>query len=1312
VRILDPDLLSAQADNFRYPLTKFVVYDSLLRWSLQPGAAGVENQLTLGDQPAALLDADIHNGTIRLCYIALTTPPNTYAVNFLSYNGETFSTLTTAVTRGARPSLYQGNLFYLSGDVNEVVRYTHGSGSTVISSKLTSGWDNEQHAISAVSADEFYHAYLAPSATAAALHNLRLEYINGSDDPSRMHYNIQVAQDYAAAAITWFDAVRLTDGTDVIVLNADPQGSPVIVLRQNGVFSEPHDLIPIDLVDNYSYLRIGWLSYYDGTIYATGELGRRGSTGNNPQSMAVVLRSSDGIHWSLDRWRYLGQTPLRSPLLLDGTYVYRINLPNVYRAPATPLFGLDLETADENIHICFDVDDDIMGYDLAMANDRQAGGMNVKLANDDMRYSASTSLTYIRPGYMLRLFAGYRTEEEDLYTDLGWYGIDRVAAVNGPSVREYNLSCREWNGRCMEDNRFDQDWQWVSPTRHYDPCAQPNYLYSIEGDTVRHIEPGPLLRTEDVDPYEDASNLKVHASSRDVSVLVSSTPFEVEGVFVSASFSVDGAYRTEEQDRVNIIWRLGFNEYGVGYDIYEKRLGTGAGAALIKNDDTYVTAFVDVKTQQLVLLQVIDGDWREIGLHDLSDYINPIYVDDLWGSYLIETWIETRGNTLRYGVVLTMSGYEWVEPVGPYSVLLSVIEEYDYFPNEIVALEYSAELERCGENRTGIVVGHANPYIRLALNSGDDVQDSNFAGRALSEFNNGDSIMDAEELGHAPYYTETGDYAWELFRDNRGGFVYLEGRADSPALCYTNSTYGGSNVTTSPRGDFCTGLWEILAVDTDTNQIIVEVNPADNYPLGETGDYWLTTLAPSDDWQYAGFWFMDGDLVGKWLYIESIDAGDAGRVAFTLRTEEDTPELIPGVGDSIIYAPGAYLMTYGVRRYAGSVRLFYNREPVGVRINSFIASEMTHEKSIRWTLDDIVAKSGVLTQLGATSGGERDYSIQETFDADGKSVISDIDLKDFDLIVELSEPIADANTFTFNFGRWAGVNDGARVIIERDGDDLTFSLVSQLDDVITEHFERTLESLWTDAPTGAKTLRFVKRHNFITVWMEGALVLSYPFRKRQADTVFSSDLMKYGEVSITFDQEGVTYTVTQEELWMPIDGIISGQGSNVIQALQQVIRDAHIKILSDQTLAVRIGLFDNRDDSGVLPDVAYVEQGELTDALPSHVRVTGEEIGEYFDHATMAEYGVVFLPRTVESLGEYEAHVEAQRMVKDSLGYNEGKVVYAGAQLQLEPEDLLELDVTTPEGLVIQGVYIIDSIQLTHMRPAMEMSLRLRKYVV
>jgi hypothetical protein len=1351
MRTLSAALLAAQATNNRYPISKITVYDSLLRWSLLAGTSDV-SIITAGDSsiPSAGFDADIHDGEI---WLYSHDGDDTLSVD--KYSGGVFTHgMTTQTSMGARPSAFEDTVFYVGSILEDPVNVMKGAQNTnleLASAQITATpYETEQwHAIAAVSSTAFYHAFLAPAGSSDSDYTVRLEYIaNASDAPEEMDYSIPVDSDYSWESLSWFDAVRMADGTDVIVVNTETYGCPEIIVRRNGVWGNRFPMIPVDLVDNYSYLRIGWLTLYNGVIYATGELGRKGSTGLHPQSMAVVLRSADGVHWSMDRWRYLGQTPLRSPLLMDTQYAYLCRMPALYRAPLTPIFGLLDASATSDVNVFFEIEEDITQWSISMQGDREGGNMQLQVADVVRKYSNSASPYYLRPGYMLKVLAGYKSTASDDYAQIGWYGIDTISPIVGSATRDLSLGCREWNMRCLMDNAFDQDWQWLTQSQHYDDCDQRDYLYSIAGATVRLIDEGSQLETEQVAKAEDDGNLKLYGE-RNKSVLVSTEPFETRDGFAAVSFLVDGAYYAKQhapQTEYNFIWKLGLNEYGLPYDLSRKQVGVGAGAAIIKDEHNFITSFLDVKSKQLILLRVCSSassdsdldqwellqddivdnpeEWIELARHDMSSYINKVWIDGVFDSKLYETWIDVRGNTIMYGVTFSDTGHKIGHDPETQTDRLTAatIAAASYQPNVIDSREFEiSNVPRNGENRLGIIVGTGSPYVRVAFHpTGDEVQVDGRHGRSLFDYNNGEDIMVTDAEAHQPYYLETSEYTWESFRDiqlGRSGWAYIESNPLARLLLHSVSVLGGSQIPTTIRGDYVTGPWAITSTEAGINpyEIGIIMDKDECYPPGEDGSYWLSKLFTGvDSYQHSGFWFMDGDLKGNWLPIQSLSEGEGfGDLLFFLKTSDVSGEIAPAVGDHVIYSPGVTATVQAEKYASGASRIYWNNAPVGVTLRSFIASDLEQEKSIQWTLDDMISKAGVLSTLGGGSTGAKEYSVSESFNGDVVNLLDGV-YKDFDFRIQLSEPIGVGYGLYVHFGGdptfASSASDSADVATlslsnDLEAEEFLLSLTSKSDNLTAMHLERALGT----SLANVLNFRVVKREEFIALWAEERLIMAYPLYQRWKDSAFSDALVEYGIVAFSAGQPTSTYTVKQEQLWMPIDGVIGSQGTSAVQNLGQIIRDARIKIIPDETLALRVSLFDTRDDAGQVPDVILNDQQALTDNVPTHIRVTGAEIGEYFDHVSAAEFGIRFLARTVESLAEEEAYTEAQRAINDFVGESHGRREHIAAQLQYEPEDEVDVVFESLDGQSVQQTCIISSIQLTYGRAMLEMSVTLRE---
>jgi len=1296
MRDVDSALITASAQNNRYPISRVEIYDSILRWTELTDSfydTGYPN-LTSGGIPQAMVDASITGGVAYVGWASGVLARKITVTNLATWAS---SVETATITAPHRISIEGSHIYrYYNGNI-----YNNAASMAVV--------EDGDYALAAVASGCCYAARLNDG-------NIELSYYApGVSD--HMDYDIPVPDDYTIESLSWFDAVRLSDGTDVIVISTETYGKPAIITRRNDVYSNVRTMIPIDIVDNNSFLRIGWMKIYEGVIYATGELGRKGSTGLHPQTMAVVLRSKDGIRWTMDRWRYLGTTPLRTPLLMTDTHAYKVGVPEIYIAPLTPLFGL----RDGNItadHVKIEIEEEILSWSTSSPSSGRAGTLQMQLSDPELLFSSPGSESYIKPGYMLKLYAGYKTAAGDKEHLINWFGVDALPRTLAHPGKTLAIQCTEWNYRCLTNNYFDQDWQWVSQQRHYDDCDKRDYLYSVGGGSIHLIDDDDKQAVIDENPLSTKTGRLRIFAHKERTTLISTVPFETDGGFASVAFTVDGAHEIYDDHATgascNFVWRYGLNEYGVQYNLVNKEIGVGAGPAIIDDEYNFITVFLDVKSRSLILLRVAgDSDsetWTEVAKHDVSGLVNYLWVDDYFGSQLYEVWMNITGNVVHYGLITSETGHEWfyqyVDDIARADIVAS-----PYEPND---REYYAEQEatvvRADENRLGIIVGASNPYIKVVSQKAGDIVLGNTCGRSLLEYNNG------EDIKTDPYYLETSTYNWASFREfnqttrRYGGWVYVNSDESKRVLLAGGVLYDNSKVPTGMRGDYCTGQWAIQAVSSSGSYVYIELDKDACYPPGEDGDYWLNNLGASnpDVINNMGFWFVDGNYENMFLQADSVVAGTGNNVKFRLRTGLDPQTVFPAIGNHVVFCAMA-TATFNAFSDAspGLAKLTWNDRPVGVTISSFLASDLEHEKSILWTLQDIATKAGVLDFLPALNTEVLDLSIDESFSADGYNFLSD-SMASFDLEVTLSSAIAAGQSFKLFFGCTT-----AYVSAPADSED-------RVEVTITSDSSGVTIRTWTDseyidhmimAPEGltGKKFRFIKKDEYISIWCEGRHIISYPIRLIWPDCDFDTDLTSSRRVGFRSSEAGQSYTVKQAALWQRIDGVMSDQGNSASSAMNRVIRDARIKILADEDLALRISSFTSRDDAGTVPDVILQESLAITDLIPSHIRTVGEEIGEYIDHDIAAEYGVLFKSVSVESLEEEAAYQEAIAILHDRLGQIEGSQDAHGGQIHYEPEDELEVDFEMQDGETVTRTCIVDSTGLQYSRSSLLSNTKLRK---
>ena len=1031
-----------------------------------------------------------------------------------------------------------------------------------------------------------------------------------------------------------------TDDGDFIFYNSETYGKPMIIKRADGIWGTPRPMIPVDIVDNYSYLRIGWVTYEDGVFYATGELGRRGSTGTHAQEMAVVLRSIDGFKWTMDRYRYIGAVPLRSPLLMSAGYAYLVGDAVIDRAPLTPVFGLDDGDVDAN-HVYIEIEDEILSWNRNEPNHGESGTLQMQLSDPERTLSDQLSA-----GYMLKLYAGYKDTAGDNEVLMGTYGLDSIPRGTAAPSLGLSLNLREWAYRNLKDNTFDQDWQWLSQTKHYDDCDNIDGLYSLGGGYLR-LEGDSGTTAVDIDDVTlEDGQVKIITTGRRT-VLVSTQPFEADDALAVLGFTIPAAIGAYE----------GLKTVGLGYSLSDERLGCGAGAALINDQYNFITAFFDVVTEHLVLLSVtgseVSESWDEVEDNDLSAKFTD-------GDYC-RVWLDVVGTHVRYGYDRYVSGSAGIQ----------------------ASEEYSTTVTRNDENRTGVVAASSYPSMKSILTDLSKYRIQPQITRHLSEFNDG------AEIAGASSYAETSDYTWEQYDDM--GWLDVDGEIMDL-------------VDNGIRGDFCTGKWEIISATNPSGIGLSITVDKSMFPPGGAWGFWTT-----DGVGYIVH-FVDGVLSGEigWINVDAVESGVNLVFPVLVNYNYGSGSMsVPDAGDHIVIGPAfgaARVISAAENHLEGVLAKPAAYKDFGVELLSFCAYDYARDMSIDWLLKDVAAKAGILDIVGSVVSDDTETSISEDIDAFPGWLAASAG--DFLLNIALPGSLT-GKEVTLYFGcatKSVTPASGCKVVITNAAGETTTSFYHTADTNWTKFFELT------DTMVGGENIRLSKCGRSVSVWLEDRLLGScsyFGFTGLAADN-YSSAIEGVGYIGIDSDIVG-DHEFRQSELYAIADGIIADQGMPAITVMQRVIRDARIKVLSSSSGGLRISSFEDRDDLGIAPDVIFEDATNNNDRIPSHIRAVGAEISEYIDHAIAAEFGILFHTIRVESLDEEGAYTEAVRTAKDAISYSEGSRPRMAAQLQYEVEDKIAVDFTSFDGEVVDRACVVDALRSGYSQSTLEIVAQLRR---
>jgi hypothetical protein len=1146
--------------------------------------------------------------------------------------------------------------------------------------------------IAAVASDGLYVLRFYDGSVASDYSEIELSY-HTTSTVSTCPYRIQVDEDYVFDDSWLFDAVRLSDGTDVIVYNSNSHGHPKIILRRNNVWGDPRAMIPEDLVDNYTYLKIGYMKLYEDTIYASGELGRAGSTGLHPQSMGVILRSRDGVHWTFDRFRYMGTTPNKSPLLIDNGYAYKVvanagdNYATVSKAPLTPVFDLDDNDITSD-HINIDIDDDILGWGYTQT--QGDGRMSLSLSNYDLAYSDPSSSTYIKPGYMIKLYAGYRDTTDDHEVLIGTFGVDGVPTSFAAGTNSITVSCREWTSKLLGDYYFDQDWHWLSQDKHFDPCETPKALYGIGGEYTR------LESVNDESIYEWYGGQHLYSESEQRlmayaanhrNLFVSTSPYEARNAHIDVTFSLVSELGANQP---------GMYEIGKSFDSDYQVFGNGCGVAFIEDAYNFLTAFLYVMSEELYLVRVTGNKDEETW--EVLDTMGSI------SSYI------TEGDNYVYEVYMNMVETELIYGLRLFYVGLAGQQAPTTIESELT-------VTRLGEYRVGVLTSGYVPNIQVIAKDMYASEPSKWMARSLADY--GDGALPTtggyyRERAYVGFGYPEGDgnrTSWEEFCTLSGTNDILVGkdqfRMGSPASDYQ-----------SVRGDFISGIWTITAYASDaSDNWHITLNDS-CWPPGDTATWWGTG---ANSYGFCAH-FVNGDLDGSFSKILSCTRNGTNDNEFVLIP--CSTYAIPAVGDNVVVGPGfgtLYGPMYSHQRGATAYR--YGWGGHGVRLYAFQAFDLERDKSVDWLLKDIASKAGLLKFQGSMASVSLDtgYVQEHTNIAEATWNWLDDKYGDFELLIELNGSNmwedelsnvyvvlgSDAKSYLdtpqmFILIQTTGTDgESNRVWFYYRNTDTTSSTYSVM---------KSTESHYR----GGKNITVSKQKNFVSVWMEDKFIGGCAYRGATGtdDDEYDSTLEDSGYVGtyVTYPNAVITYDVRIRELHNIIDGIYVNQGAKPQSGFTAVIRDARVKMIPTSTGALKISKFETRDNLGTFPDLILTDSTNIKDNIPTHVRVTGAEISEFMDHANMAEYGVLFHSRRAPSLYEESAYREASKMVNDAISYTTQRQIRSGAQLQMEVEDRLQVSYTSLEGLVVSEDCVIHAITIDFGEAGLEAVMDVRKY--
>lgn len=492
---LPANLLEAQKSLNRKPTSWVRLRDNALRWSTfttSANAYGYPATYHASGVPQCPRDIDgvgvtvcrawlISASQIRVSYISNVNSPGSWGYPDVN---------TYSVSGVHRPSVSWNNVFY-ARDGNIMRAFGGTYGEEVFHSGAYDVAGN--------------HVALARPLGSGAVY-LALLRVNGDHKCIELRragahntcpHRIPVDDDFHPASLQFFDAERLGDHDDILIVNTRAHGCPMVVHYNtlSNTWSTPRKLMPQDVIGMNNFLRISHLTVIGDqsgrpVLWATGRVMRGGSTGSHGQSMDVALRSIDGVHWTFDRTAYLHSSEWSNKLLVTHSFppgrVYYAHGGSVLEAVAPMTMGGD--AAD----LRRDISDDIISWRLTQPEAGQAPDASTILATHGGDYDPHTETEPGRwltryndlacyPGLWAYRYAGYGNDAVLLSVE----GVDRIPQVYRSGDRTFEFASRNMAMRLLYDWSSDQAWQWLSQVKHYDPCTQMSHLYSVSSVQIK-----------------------------------------------------------------------------------------------------------------------------------------------------------------------------------------------------------------------------------------------------------------------------------------------------------------------------------------------------------------------------------------------------------------------------------------------------------------------------------------------------------------------------------------------------------------------------------------------------------------------------------------------------------------------------------------------------------------------------------------------------------------------------------------------------------------------------------------------------------
>lgn len=351
-------------------------------------------------------------------------------------------------------------------------------------------------------------------------------------------------------SVSRFDAVQLSDGTNLLFVSLNDPGESYVIRHKDGVWGDPQRLPG----DEYGQLTLYRASLIGDKVWLTGRMVRPGPETVDAQEWDCVLISKDGENWEFHRDQYIFGKEVRGKyVLLDGSVFYS-GIAKTYVAPSTGIID-----SGDPVAMKTEIVDDLHGFTMSRARGGLSDSFSMQLADGDTQVSGDPN---IASGVDVTIEAGYSGEHQVMLMG----NVDTPERILANGKRAFQLTGRDRAFKSMRTFVSPFYYPMLSQIKKHDDCDVLDNLYIINSGVY--------------EPDAEEDYIEYSSLAHD-GILLSGVPAEAKDCRIKATFetTVDPV---DADSSFGIV--LGYSDND-NYILVRVKTGTVDNVTLEKNVD-------------------------------------------------------------------------------------------------------------------------------------------------------------------------------------------------------------------------------------------------------------------------------------------------------------------------------------------------------------------------------------------------------------------------------------------------------------------------------------------------------------------------------------------------------------------------------------------------------------------------------------------------------------------------------------------------------------------------------------------------------